>query len=178
MSDPRGDIALAWWKELQPDAARPDAAALAQLRRCATPVEALMHERALDLARRLGAKRAEHVSVYGEIAAVLAHVRSDSDTRIARALGGPAADKRLMSGLRFRNLLGAQTGAPRMAAFRRAIAMLKGKASVADLTESLLVWDHPDYGERRRIRWMFDYVGASGAETEAANEEAEKELSA
>ena len=158
-----GKAAYAWWLELQPDAERGrrgDTATLAALRRAGTPSEAITVNATIDLALSLGVDRRDWESV-AILAAVLAHVRTAAfgEGSVARALGHRTGEQRLMSELRFRQLLQADTAEERMAAFRRAVAMLGGRANIHDLAESLLDWSDPGRGETRRVRWMFDYFG-------------------
>lgn len=178
-----GKAALRWWSNLQPadDGSRPgDTAALARLRRATTPLEALAAapEEVVRLAKALDqTRRSERVA---ELAATLAHVRTHAwSPRMAAALGAKPAKEspRLMSEIRFRRLLQADTAEERMAAFRRAVHILGNTTNVADLAESLLDWSHRTFGEQRRIRWLFDYVGEtpppSDDETESPNSEKE-----
>ncbi len=150
-----------WWRQLQPEGGRPDNAGLAQLRRVATPQEALLHPAAVELAIRLGKHSYQDRAVACSLAAVLAHVRRDSSERaIAARLGQRTGENRLMSEVRFRTLMQSATGAERMTAFRRAIALLDRSVNVERLAYAWLYWDSADRGLRLRTDWMFDYVGA------------------
>lgn len=146
-----------WWRELQPDPARKrpgDRAALARLRRAATPIEAAEEPATIDLARRLHAT--EHgLELVALCAAVIAHVREDDTLPAARRLGGGTDGRPLVSLLRFRRLIQAETAADRLIQFRRAVALAGQKLNVADLAEALLDWS-----ERRRIAWIFRYHDA------------------
>ena len=86
-------------------------------------------------------------------AAVLARVREDAPDRpAARQLGPPEA---VMSWLRFRRLIQAETPDEQVAAFGRAVALAGGRLNVADLGGSLLGWD-----DERRRRWLYAYHDA------------------
>lgn len=162
MSEQSEDPALRWWRELQPEGKRANAAALAQLRRATTPAEALMVQAAHDLATRLGRGRADWLAV-GTLAAALAHVRTHDGSRPAAAIFGEPTggdDGRRVSALRFRRLLQANDWPERLTALRRAIALTGGRSNVADLARSLLRWN-----DHTRTRWMFDYFGAAPPET-------------
>jgi CRISPR system Cascade subunit CasB len=64
-----------------------------------------------------------------------------------------------MSPLRFRRLLAATADQDLLVAFRRAVAIAGGQhIDVGDVAASILDWS-----DRRRIRWAFDYYGASFA---------------
>ena len=162
MSEQTENPALSWWRDLQPDSPRANAAALAQLRRATTPAEALMVQAAHDLAKRLGRGRADWPAL-GTLAAALAHIRTHDGSRPAAAIFGELTggdDSRRVSALRFRRLLQADDWTERLTALRRALALTGGRSNVADLARSLLRWtDHT------RTRWMFDYFGAPPPET-------------
>lgn len=146
-----------WWRELMPDEAtgrRGDRAVLARLRRAATPLEAVEEEATIDLARRLGGglRTLDDVAV---CAAVLAHVRQDDGSPIARRVGpvpGDPTRRPLMSALRFRRLIQADVPEDKLIQFRRLLALADRKANVTDLASALLDWS-----ERRRRDWIFRY---------------------
>ena len=65
-----------------------------------------------------------------------------------------------MSELRFKRLLAARSDQDILVQFRRAVALLGGRnIDVGDLAASLLTWED----DKRRMRWAFDYYGASFA---------------
>lgn len=155
------DLAASWWRALQPDDARRipgNRAALARLRRCTTLAEIAGEREAIDLARRLRVTPDQLRRFEGVLlaAAVLAHVREDKrQSSVARSLGAAGPDQRApMSPLRLTRLLSAQTFDERLIAFRRAVALLGGKANVPNLAHALLDWS-----EKTRIAWAFDYHG-------------------
>jgi len=160
-------IARRWWETLQntrrdrtPNPAR-DPAALARLRRAATPIDALEEPSVFDLYKKLGFSRIDfdrRLPRVAVTAAVLAHIRKDDDSfrrRFAEMLG-QGSERRLMSELRFKRLLAATEDQDLMITFRRAVALAgKKDIDVGDVASSLLDWS-----ERRRMRWAFDYYGA------------------
>ena len=162
-----GQIARRWWETLQnarkdgtPNPAR-DPAALARLRRAATPIDALEDPSVFDLYKKLGFSRIDfdrRLPRVAVTAAVLAHIRKDDDSfrrRFAEMLG-QGSERRLMSELRFKRLLAATEDQDLMITFRRAVALAgKKDIDVGDVASSLLDWS-----ERRRMRWAFDYYGA------------------
>lgn len=151
-----------WWRQIQPGGGKPDNAGLAQLRRVATPQEALLHPCAVELAIRLNRHSFEDRTTACSLAAVLSHVRQDSkDRAIAAKLGKTNGDNRLMSEVRFRTLMQSASGTERMTAFRRAIALLGQNVNVEQLAYAWLFWDSGDRGRRLRSDWMFEYVGAT-----------------
>jgi CRISPR system Cascade subunit CasB len=169
---PRWDqIARRWWETLQntrkdgtPNPAR-DPGALARLRRAATPVVALEEPNVFDLYKNLGFGSGDVDHRLPRVAAaatVLAHIRTDAmpgdngfRRRFAEMLG--RGDRPLMSPLRFKRLLTATEDQDLLIAFRRAVALAGGRnIDVGDVASSLLDWS-----DRRRMRWAFDYYGAS-----------------
>jgi CRISPR system Cascade subunit CasB len=165
-----GAVAASWWRGLQPGPdGGGDRAALARLRRAATAAEAAAEPATLDLCRRLGWDwcRLAPVAV---TASVLAHVREDDPGRpVARQLGPPDA---AMSWLRFRRLVQADTDDDRLTAFRRAVALARGRLNVSDLARSLLDWD-----EQQRRRWLFAYHDAPApAPDERADEQGASDI--
>ena len=153
------DIAAEWWRDLVSEELGGRAprgtrrAALARLRRAATPIEVMQEPEALWLIRRLS-RDPDRAAM---LAGILAHVRESDDPKVARAIGRESLgeDKALMSEARFRRLL--QTpGNELMEPLRRLIRLTKGKANVHDLSSSVLYW-----GDRVKKRWIFDYYGVS-----------------
>jgi len=151
---------IEWWRDMQPrpyGAGRGDRAALARLRHAGGILEASMQPACVELCRALGA-RYQDMNDIALIAAVLADLRKDDRAQtIARALGGPENDSRLCKTLRFQRILEAKGPDAQLMAFRRALAMLKHTAHLADLTESLLEWNDPFRRDSRRQRWLYDY---------------------
>jgi CRISPR system Cascade subunit CasB len=169
MSNPDTDAAIAaqWWCGLQPSLAsgepnlRADRAALAELRRADLPA-AMQIPATLDLFRRLGRRRPEALPDIALCAAVLASVREDDPgLRAARSLGAPPGEpeeRAAMSPLRFRRLMEAATPEERLVAFRRAVALARGRINVRDLAAACLDWS-----DNRRRRWIFEYYAAGYA---------------
>jgi len=159
----RGSSARNWWTLMQPGAPRPDPGSLAQLRRAATPAEALILPATFDLAERLGISEGEW-EVLGAIAATLSHVRIDvPKQRMAALLGEKVGESHRLSPLRFQKLMQADGWETRMAALRRAIALAEHRGNISDLAESLLDWS-----EKTRTRWTFAYFGARSLDAMAA----------
>jgi CRISPR type I-E-associated protein CasB/Cse2 len=175
-----GWVALRWWSALQPrcpDGTRNlagDAPALAALRRAATPIEAIEEDAAIALYDRLFPGRRsldfERLARVGTLASVLANVREHGahsyDGRwltVARAMGPQNLFKptlALMSSLRFRRLLAARNEDEILVGFRRIVTLARRKVNVVDLSESILDWTDDEVGDKRRVRWAFDYHGA------------------
>jgi CRISPR system Cascade subunit CasB len=167
-ADRVGTTALTWWRSLQPsaDGRGGDRGALARLRRAATALDAAAEPETLNLCRNLGlgAVGLERAAV---TAAVLANVREHvPGSPAARQLGPLEAEKptsAVMSWLRFRRLIQADTPDDQMIAFRRAVALAGRRINVQDLARSLIGWD-----DARRRRWLYAYhnAPASTGETE------------
>ena len=146
-------IAHEWWRRLNPpDGAQsgPHRAALARMRRAATPVEVMQEPEALRLIVRLP-RNPDRVAM---LAGVLAYVRESDDRRVARAIGRAALDDEqsaLLSEGRFRRLLQASEH-ELMEPMRRLVRMTKGTINVRDLSAAILYW-----GDDVKRRWTFDY---------------------
>jgi CRISPR system Cascade subunit CasB len=168
-SEPRWDqVARRWWEMLQntrngtPNPTR-NPAALARLRRAATPVDALEEPSVFDLYKKLGFGRNEvdrRLPRVAAVAAVLAHIRTDAESgsgyrrRSAEMLG--QGERPIMSPLRFKRLLAANEDQDLMVAFRRAVKLAGARdINIGDVAASILDWS-----DRRRMRWAFDYYGA------------------
>jgi CRISPR system Cascade subunit CasB len=169
-----GNIARRWWEMLQndrdgtPNPVR-DPAALARLRRAATPIDALEEPSVFDLYNKLGFGRHDlevRLPRVAAVAAVLAQIRKDAEPnnngfrrRFAELLGSQGEERPLMSPLRFKRLLAAIEDQELLIAFRRAVALARARnIDVGDVASSMLDWS-----ERRRMRWAFDYYGAGSA---------------
>jgi CRISPR system Cascade subunit CasB len=178
MSEPTSIAGRArvWWQGLQPTNANGDPnatgdrAALARLRRCATPAEAMVEEATLVLFRRLGLEATDRHRLprVALIAMVLAHVRADAEPDAAgfqppavRAVGREtleSEDSARMSVLRFRRLLAARDDEELAREMRRLVALADGRINVGDLAASLFFW-----GDKVRQRWTFEYYAAGAA---------------
>lgn len=158
-----------WWRQQQGDGPGPQTgaarAALARLRRAATPDDVLMlpdhHALRQPLIRRIGRGLSASEETGLAIASgALATVREEEQSRhTARLLGPPDANSdegAAMSELRFRRLLHAGDAADRMRQLRRAVQLLGGRAHLPSLIAAALNWDDP--AERRR--WIFAYYDA------------------
>jgi CRISPR system Cascade subunit CasB len=143
---------------------RGDRAALARLRRAATALEAAEEEVTIALVRRLGgsANMLEPVAV---CAAVLAHVRDNDGVPLARRIGPNAQepDKRpIVSPLRFRRVIQAESAEDKLIQFRRLVRLVGGVAKVDDLAAALLDWSEP-----RKRDWIFRYYAGTPPDQDA-----------
>ena len=150
-------VAYEWWRSLNPKEipqSGPHRAALARMRRAATPVEVMLVPEAMRLVARLP-RNPDRVAA---LAGILAHVRESDERPVARAVGRTALDddrSALLSEGRFRRLL--QTpGSDLMEPMRRLVRMMKGTVNVPDLASAVLYW-----GDDIRKRWIFDYYAVS-----------------
>ena len=138
------EIAFDWWQRLT----RSDGphlgqrrAALARIRRAATPIEVMQEPEALRLIERLP-RNPDRVAV---LAGTLAFVRETDERSVARAIGRSSLDDEdsaLMSEGRFRRLLQTQD-TELMDTMRRLARMMKGKAQRPGF-----VLRHPRLGRR------------------------------
>ena len=152
-------IAEEWWHDLlgveQPGQRGPHRAALARLRRAATPLEVIQEPVALRLVARLP-RDPDRVAI---LAGVLAFVRESDNERVARVIGRRSLDdeESILAEARFRRLLQVRDD-ELMDQMRRLVRLTKGRANVYDLAYAILHW-----GDRVKKRWIFDYYGVSGA---------------
>lgn len=151
-------IAHDWWQRLTTkDGAQSGyrRAALARMRRAATPTEVMLEPEALRLVARL--PRSPERSAM--LAGVLAFVRESDDRSVARAVGRAKLDDdqppALLSEGRFRRLLQTQPD-ELMVAMRRLVRMTKGRVNVRDLSFAILYW-----GDKVKQCWIFDYYAVA-----------------
>lgn len=157
-----GEAAARWWRELadptNPTKRGAARAALAQLRRAASPIDALMEPSTIDLARRLERTSAVRINRVGMVAAVLSHVRENIPVSVARACGPTSLedpDSAKLKHGRFRRLLQSSDD-DLIDQMRRLVHLLDQKVNVADLAASILRWGD----DRERRRWALDYYQA------------------
>lgn len=169
------DVAYDWWNGLQGGTGG-HRASLARMRRAHTAVQVIQEPAALRLVARLRpyGRDEDRAAV---LAGVLAFVREDRGTRIARALGRRSLDDgqsaRLSEG-RFRRLMLAD-GDELLPQMRRLVQMAGGTANVRDLADAILHW-----GDGVRKDWTFEYYGAGWAapdtkDTEALDDQGEQD---
>jgi CRISPR system Cascade subunit CasB len=160
-----GLLARDWWRET-----KDDRAATAALRRCHSPLEALLVPATLRLLRRFPDSDPRRHERLAAIAAVLAHVRDDEpEMRIARAVGRSgisAAESAKLSEGRFRRLMRVETAEELMRELTRLVRFMGGRANVTDLAASILYW-----GDVTKKRWIFDYYAAGIAAPQAMTEQ-------
>lgn len=162
----RGERVAAWWRTQLADRDSGAARGLAARLRRADALAALAEPAVQDLARQLGLGLAQ-AGVLERLARVLAELRENDAHSLARRLGGPEP---VMSHLRFQRLMRAE-GEEFTTALRRAIVMAERRCNVARLAADLLVWDHPEWGEAARRRWIFDYFAAPQPGADPVSEE-------
>lgn len=161
-----GSIAYEWWRRLNPlDGSHSGAsrAALARMRRAATPTQVLLEPEALRLITMLPQSRKDRVAI---LAGVLAFVREVDEPRIARAIGRTSLDDEQsakLSEARFRRLLQSQPS-ELMDPLRRLVRQMKGRVNVGDLADAILYW-----GDGVKKKWIFDYYGVALAAPSAAS---------
>ena len=153
-------VALQWWAGLKP-AERAQTgqqrAALARMRRAATPLEVMQEPEALRLIARLP-HSADRVAA---LAGILAFVGETVDRRVAQAVGRTSLDsdapRPVLSEGRFRRLLQVPHDEI-MEPMRRVVRLADGKVNVLDLAHSVLYW-----GDRVKRHWIFDYYGVAAS---------------
>jgi CRISPR system Cascade subunit CasB len=161
------DVAARWWSGLQSYRADgtsnpvADRGALARLRR-ADLVEAMEDPATFDLFRQLGWRDPARLIDAALCAGVLAVVRQDvRSAHAARQLGvqsGGSDARPVLSALRFRRLIAAETPQDRLTALRRAVLLANATTNVRDVAAACLDWS-----DERRRRWAFEYYDAANA---------------
>jgi CRISPR system Cascade subunit CasA len=152
-----------WWKANLANRENGRARALAARLRRSDGIEALVEPEVHDLAARLNLRSAGADRLV-RLVQVLAGVR-ESGGRLAQRLGGAQP---VLSPLRFQRLLRAR-GEDVTTALRRALPMVDRRCDVAALGKDLLDWDHPEFGDKVRTKWAFDYFAhASSPRDQAA----------
>jgi CRISPR system Cascade subunit CasB len=175
MSAEKSEIAAdarRWWQLLQRTLnGRPnpkaDPGALARLRHCAAPVEAMCEPVTLDLFRRPRRSTPKDLPRVAVIAMVLAHVRDDAPGQKAIQAVGKTRERAepKLSRLRFRRLLACRDDDELAREMRRFVALAGGTVNIGDLAESLFYWS-----DRTRARWAFYYHDAGFAAPEPKSE--------
>lgn len=167
----RGAVTLAWWRALRGDPERGEAgdrAALARLRRCATPTEAMAEPATLHLYRVLGFGSDEanyRLPTVAVLAMVLAHVREHAPGHPMRAVGlkSPQDEDPKLKPIRFRHLLTIADDEDLAREMRRVVALADRKLDVAELARALLRWNDTYQRDRIRAEWAFHYYAAGDA---------------
>ena len=148
----QGPAILGWWRNALHDPHRGETRALsARLRRAVSPLEALSEDRVHELGQTIGCHEPERLAA---LAMVLACVAEHVTTSLSRRLG--AGDPRPMSELRFQRLIRCLDYRDLTQALRRGLPLAGDICNVALLGADILYWN-----EQTRIRWCFDYFGAT-----------------
>lgn len=169
-----------WWRELAEDPRGRlkkkgmDRAAMAELRRCHRPTDALFVPATLSLLQRLPPELRESNRALA-LAAVLGHVREHDPERIARRIGRTsldATDSAELSEGRFRRLLQSEGDEELQRAMTRLVRFMKQQVNVRDLAKSILFWD-----DQIRRDWVFDYYAVRFAKPDAGSADVETDPS-
>lgn len=181
LRESRGARALAWWKQhCDPSNPRADPGMRARLRRARSTLDVLQVTPAVVLARQLGAvpkARAAsdaHMRAALDLSRVLSHVKAHESRHPMRAAGwnrfpgdkkesDAGEDRPVLSGARFKRLLETGDDEEKVLAFTRLVALLGGTVNVERLADDFLLWNHPEFGDRVRERWAFEYLAAGDA---------------
>jgi CRISPR system Cascade subunit CasB len=157
------DVVMGWWLGLQEDRA-----ARAQLRRCATLMDALDILQTHQLLKRIENRNLHDPAI--TLAIILAHVDKNKDggPSFANALGKDNGQK-LLSNLRFGSLLQAlvkreEDWSAVIRNLRRAIKIAKGQ----NFNVRRLVGDILFFNEQSQRDWTYDYWQTASDEDNAA----------
>jgi CRISPR type I-E-associated protein CasB/Cse2 len=167
----RGQAARDWWiKTCHPE--KGDRASRARLRRCSDWRDAITIPDALGLLRDLRISRHDTFNIEAglNLAIVLSHVKVDDQEPLMRSAGFKTTprkgsqneDQPKLAVLRFTRLM-RSTKEELPLALIRLVRLMKDEARISDLTDAMLNWSHPTFGDRVRRNWAFDYYAASDA---------------
>lgn len=135
----------------------------ARLRRCTTPVEALMIENVHDLNKRLcNAGYTPSPDQLAIVSVALAHVDGSGAAKLAGLFGFQENKNspRTLSTLRFQRLIHTKDRAQLIVPLRRAMTIVnQSQINIVTLANDLYFWN-----ESARIDWCLQYFG--GAKTE------------
>ena len=149
-------VSATWWHAtIAPPGSKANAVR-ARLRRCTTPVEALLVEETHDLARRLagtGIDPTRNPAQLAAIAITLAHVDTAGHQRVAKLFAGDDK-RRALSQIRFQKLLQSEDAMEISRRLVRVLPMIDRNAHIASLANDIFYW-----GDAVRTRWTFDYFG-------------------
>lgn len=149
------DIARAakgWWVSHLNDMGQ-GRMARAQLRRCATPAEALTLPATHALHTALGGRLRGRSDTLALIAIALANLREDAPQTAATRMGDT------LSALRFQNLIRTSNPAELIRPLCRALHQIDSRANVGRMARDLYWWR-----DDTRSSWCFDYYGAGFAD--------------
>ncbi|MEN9873421.1 MAG: hypothetical protein RL186_318 [Pseudomonadota bacterium] len=176
-----GKVASQWWDEFcEPE--KGDRAVRAKLRRCKGWQDAMLVPAALLLAARLGMKRDHPWDIENalDLAVVLAHVKERSKTPLFQSCGftkpprskESSPEQPRLAVVRFTRLM-RSTRDELPLALIRLVRLLDGTANIEGLTQAILDWDKPHWGDHVRRDWAFDYYGARLSNNETTKSDTE-----
>lgn len=152
-----GTIIFNWWAAHIGNREAASSRALAARLSRADAVAALSEPAVHTLMQSLGWKPTRwHVSALLRLALVLPQVREHAGARLAQRLG--VGDPPAMSALRFQHLIRAEDE-ELVTALRRALPLVDRRCNVSALGRDLVYWGGRD--DSVRMRWCFDYFGAT-----------------
>lgn len=161
-----------WWLALQQQGSPVLPTKLrAELKRCESPIAAIMTEGFRSLWQRVPESQRPSpyaMQAWATIACMLAHTKStpDKSASIATLLGriDKSTDKPAMSELRFAQLQNARSEEEFFIRMVRAVKMLKGQATPALLATDVLAWYAEHHSRspiktanRIAVKWAMDY---------------------
>ena len=164
-----GAVCARWWSAAIASDTGAARKTRAQLRRAATPIDALgvtavhnLNKMFLEAEHNLR-KQSDGPDRLALIAIVLARISDINGASLARRLG--AGDPPPLSPLRFNALI--RTKAPRdlIRPMLRAVQIVNGRADLPRLARDIYWWN-----DAVRSEWCFDYFGASDAKPELIKE--------
>lgn len=187
MDDQTKQVVLRWWQSmmLPPEQLKSKGVQAApsgyraQLKRSESIDEAMLTEAFRSLWLALDDKATQHgqsparqskaIECWATVAAVLVHVKSNSEYKLAVAAGRKGdGDKSVVSELRFSQLQNAKTPADFLRRLRRIVQQLKGEVAVVNLAENILQWfvEHEQLRPRKAdkrisVQWAMDYYRAA-----------------
>ncbi|MGB1110827.1 MAG: type I-E CRISPR-associated protein Cse2/CasB [Gammaproteobacteria bacterium] len=162
---------MAWWHELQ---AMDNRGLRAELRKAKSLQEVALTAGFNRLRRRMGHSDWRNYEPLALVAVALAYVEVDTGGRdiesFARQLAPKGKDKGVLSELRFRRLIQYQRPVELMEPMIRILRMLKKRASVLGLAETLYHWNEIT---RRRMTFAYTDGGETNQPTEPQPDQAQ-----
>lgn len=182
MDDHSKKVVLRWWQSMMLPTEQLKSLHIqpaptvfkAQLKRCESADAAMLTEgfRALWLslsADIINQNDPRNIECWATIAAVLVHVKSESNNNLAVAAGKKGdGDKSVVSELRFAQLQNAKTPQDFLRRLRRIVQQVKGDVSALNLAADIQQW-FSEYGQLRprkadkriSVKWAMDYYRAA-----------------
>ncbi len=138
-------VLLNWWTRLQENNG-----GRAQLRRCNSPEEAVIHSETYRLKNML--PKWISLEAIATIAGVSAHIKNDTSLGFAKSLATPKEKNGRvpLSESRFRQLLSCREWDELYRSLRRTVSILDGNVNLISFADTVLLWNNEFRGDTKR----------------------------